>query len=154
MTRPISIVVASTSIALAVVAGIVESALGINHAVATGGLTPADGIQIAVRVVVYAAGLVVANQLYAGRRWSRWVLLIMFGLLWLGTLVIPMLQEVASGASLRSVFGADVGPFFPLVRSVHLVLVPVGLIAMFRPSAHAYLSARQEPATLVTADRN
>lgn len=140
MTRPLSIVVASCAIALAVVAGIVESALAIKQLTAAGGLSPADTVQVAVRVVVYAAGLLIADRLYAGRSWARPVLLIMFGLLWLGTLVIPMGQELAAGTGLRSVFGGDVNPLFPVVRTFHLLLVPVGLIAMCRRSASVYLA--------------
>jgi hypothetical protein len=149
MTRPLAIVGGSCAIALAVVAGILESALAVAHLSDTGGLSAADGVQIAARAVVYAAGLVIADQLYAGRRWARWVLLIMFGLLWLGTLVIPMAQELLAGSDLRSVFGGDVNPVFPLLRTIHLVLVPVGLIAMFRPAASAYLMSPRRRARLV-----
>lgn len=149
MTRPLSIVVGSCAIALAVVAGIVESALAIAQASNAGGLSGADYVQIAVRAVVYAAGLLIANRLYAGRRWARPVLLIMFGLLWLGTLVVPMGQELVTGTDLGSVFGADVNLFFPLVRTFHLVLVPIGLVAMCDRSASAYLGDHGAPQALV-----
>lgn len=149
MNRPLSIVVGSCAIALAVVAGIVESALAIAHLSDTGGLSMADWIQIAVRTIVYAAGLLIADRLYRGRRWARWVLLIMFGLLWLGTLVVPMGQELLAGSDLRSVFGGDVNPGFPLLRTIHLVLVPVGLIAMFRPAASVYLARQRSRTPLV-----
>lgn len=65
MTRPLSIVVGSCAIALAVVAGIVESALAVMHLAATSGLTASDGVQILVRAIVYAAGLLIADRLYA-----------------------------------------------------------------------------------------
>jgi len=149
MTRPLSIVVGSCAIAFAIVAGIVESALAIKHFAITGGLTAADGVQIVARAVVYAAGLLVADRLYSGRSWARPVLLIMFGMLWLGTLVIPMGREVIAGTDLRSVLGSDVNPMFPLVRTIHLVLVPVGLIAMCRRSASVYLAGGRVPTALV-----
>lgn len=149
MTKPTSIIVGSSALALAIGAGIAESVLAITHFAVTDGLGPADDIQIAVRVVVYAAGLALAVLLYRGHRWARWTLLIMIGLLWLGTLVIPMAGEALAGNDFRSIFGADVNPVFPLVRSLHLVLVPIGLIAMFRRSASEYLAGQRGRTALV-----
>jgi hypothetical protein len=139
MRQPQSIAVASSAIALAVGAGITESVFAIAHFAAAGAWSPADAVQVAVRAVVYGAGLALTALLYFGHRWSRWALLIMFGLLWSVTLVIPMAGELASGESLRLVFGGDVNPAFPYVRALHLMLVPIGLIAMFRGSASTFL---------------
>lgn len=141
MRKPLSIVVGSSALALAIGSGITESVLAVAHFAATSGLSPGDDVQIAVRSVVYAAGLAFAALLYRGRRWARWALLIMIGLLWLGTLIIPMAGELASGSDLGSVFGADVNPVFPVVRAIHLVLVPVGLVASFRRSASEFLAS-------------
>jgi hypothetical protein len=150
MTRPRSIVLASSAFALAIGAGVAESALAVVHFATTSGLSPADDVQIAVRVVVYAAGLALAWLLYAGRRWARWALSIMIGLLWAFTLVIPMAGEVIGGTGLWSVFGGDVNPVFPIVRVLHLLLVPVGLIAAFRPSATRFLQRQPDRASLVS----
>ncbi|QGN34038.1 hypothetical protein [Microlunatus sp. Gsoil 973] len=150
MKRPQSIVVASTALALAVGAGIVESALAVVQIATSSGLSLADDVQIAVRGVVYAAGLVLAFLLYRRRRWARWALLIMLGLLWSVTLVIPMLGELGGGTGLWTVLGGEVDPVFPVVRSLHLVLVPVGLIAMFRPAASRYLQPQTGRASLVS----
>ncbi|GGL74191.1 hypothetical protein GCM10011575_35520 [Microlunatus endophyticus] len=139
MTRPLAIVGGSCAITLAIVAGIVESALAVAQWDDTVGLSVADGVQIAARAVVYAAGPLVADQLYAGRRWARWALLIMFGMLWLGTLTIPLTPQLVAATDLRSAFGGDARPVFSLLRTIQLVLVPGGLIAMFRPAASAYL---------------
>jgi hypothetical protein len=85
------------------------------------------------------------------QRWrSPWALSIMIGLLWAFTLVIPMAGEVLSGAGLWSVFGGDVNPAFPVIRALHLLLVPVGLIAAFRPSAAEFLQQQANRAGLVS----
>lgn len=150
MRRPLSIVVGSSALALAIGAGITESVLAVTHFAMTSGLSPADDIQIGIRTGVYAAGLAFAVLLYRGRRWARWALLIMIGLLWLGTLIIPMAGELISGADLRSVFGGDVNPVFPIIRAVHLIMVPIGLVAMFRRSATMFLTAATGRAQLVS----
>lgn len=150
MRRPLSIVVGSSALALAIGAGITESALAVTHIAMTSGLSPADDVQIGIRTGVYATGLAFAGLLYRGRRWARWALLIMIGLLWLGTLIIPMAAELISGADLRSVFGGDVDPVFPMVRSLHLIMVPMGLVAMFRKSASAFLAPSPGRAQLVS----
>jgi hypothetical protein len=54
--------------------------------------------------------------------------------------VIPMSLELISGDDLRSVFGGDVSGYFPIIRGLHLVLVPIGLVAMFSRSVSAYLT--------------
>jgi hypothetical protein len=140
MTKPLSIKVASAALGLAVLAGVAESVVAIGHFATTTGLTPADNVQIAIRAIVYAAGLTLVALLYRGVRFARWALLIMIGLLWLGTLVIPMSLELISGDDLRSVFGGDVSGYFPIIRGLHLVLVPIGLVAMFSRSVSAYLT--------------
>jgi hypothetical protein len=141
--RPISIIVASLAFALAVVAGIAESALAIGQQVIIDGVRPADLTQIGVRAVVYGAALTAAVLLYRGRGWARWALIIAIGLLWLGTLVAPMAMEAASGVPWGSVFGVEAGPAFPILRTLHLVLVPIGVIAALRPSATAFLTGRR-----------
>lgn len=140
MRRPLSITIGSSALILAIAAGVTESVLAIAHLVAGSGLSPADGIQIGVRSIVYAAGVALAVLAYQGRRFARWALLIMIGLLWLGTLLIPMAAEVVNGAGLWSAFGGDVDPIFPVVRSLHLLLVPIGLIGLFRPSASDFVA--------------
>lgn len=141
MRRPLSIIVGSSALALAIGAGITESVLAVAHFATTSGLSPWDDVQIVVRSVVYAAGLAFAALLYRGHRWARWALLIMIGVLWLGTLIIPMAGELLAGRDLGSVFGGDVNPVFPVVRALHLVLVPVGLVASFRRSGSAFLAS-------------
>jgi hypothetical protein len=142
VNRPISIIVASLAFALAVVAGIAESALAVGRQVTVHGVSTADLTQIGVRAVVYGAALTAAVLLYRGRGWARWALVITIGLLWLGTLVAPMATEAASGVPWGSVFGAEAGPAFPILRALHLVLVPIGVIAALRPSATAFLTDR------------
>lgn len=149
MQRPLAIIVGSSALALAIAAGITESVLAVAHVATTSGLSPGDDVQIGVRSIVYAAGLALTVLLYRGHGWARWAVMIMIGLLWLGTLIIPMAGELAGGSDPGAVFGGDVNPVFPVVRALHLVLAPVGLAASFRRSASAFVASRPGRAQLV-----
>jgi hypothetical protein len=86
--------------------------------------------QILVRVAVYTVAFVLIGLTWRGHRFARWAVLIMLGVLGTGSMLVPLIGELAAGAGLADALGAGTSPYFPLVRAAHLLLVITGSILL------------------------
>ncbi|SDS54917.1 hypothetical protein [Microlunatus soli] len=128
--------VACSCLTLAVIAGIAESAVAVITFLLTTGLPPGWQLQIGVRLAVYATAFVLIALTWRGYRATRWILLILLGVLGTASMVVPMVAEVATGHSMLEALGGDTSPLFPFLRVAHIALVVTGSIALltYRPA--------------------
>ncbi|HEY9291447.1 MAG TPA: hypothetical protein VIP98_09250 [Microlunatus sp.] len=118
------------ALALAVLAGITESVVAIATLMLHDALPPQWPLQIGVRLVVYTLALVLVGLTWQRRRFARPALLILLGVLGLGSMVVPMIGQLAAGESLPRALGADTSMLFPPIRAAHILLVVVGAVAL------------------------
>jgi hypothetical protein len=136
MNRSSAISVACIAFGLAVTAGVTEAVLAVSGFIASGHYPDGMALQILVRVLAYALGYLLVLLLRRGRVFAWWALLIFLGIVGLGSLVVPMIGDLAHGASAYTALGGDGGLAFFLVRVTHIVLVIIGVIGLLagRPS--------------------
>ncbi|MBE1877210.1 hypothetical protein [Myceligenerans pegani] len=145
MTEPTFRTLSAIAFALAVLAGIAETAIvlaSIDPAQADGGLLP----QLALRGLVFAGALVCAWFLARGRRWAWWALLLGLGVLGLASMVLPPAAELAAGTGWYDALGGDTSAAFPVLRGLHIALVVTGVAAMIRPEVRGSLGAARATA--------
>ena len=130
MNKTLLLKIGCLALALAVVAGIAESMVAVSTLALQGALPPGLPLQIGLRLAVYALALVLVGLTWQRRRFARPALLILLGVFGLGSLVVPLVGELAAGASLAQALGADTSPFFPPIRAAHILLVLIGAVAL------------------------
>lgn len=133
MTRTSSTVIACAALGFAVCAGILETVIAVGAMIANGGLAPDAPIQIGVRATVFALAFLLIGMLWSGRRAARWLLLILLGVIGLGSMVVPMIILLMDGAGVVAALDGDVAPGFAVIRAAHIVLVVIGMIALLKP---------------------
>jgi hypothetical protein len=132
--------IAAGAFALAVLAGIAETAVAVTSIVAQQGFDGAVLTQVFLRTLVFAVALTCAWFLARGRTWAWWALLLGLGVLGLASMVVPMAAALAGGASWWTAFEGDVSPLFPAIRALHVLFVVVGVAVMLRPEVRASLA--------------
>lgn len=135
--------IAAGAFALAVLAGIAETAVAVTSIVAQHGFDDAVLTQVLIRGLIFAAALTCAWFLARGRRWAWWALLLGLGVVGLASMVLPMAAALADGASWSTAFEGDVSPFFPVIRALHILFVLAGVAVMLRPEVRASLGGRK-----------
>lgn len=135
--------VAAGAFALAVLAGIAETAVAVTSIVTQQGFDDAVLTQVMVRGLIFAAALVCTWYLAQGRRWAWWALLLGLGVVGLASMVVPMAAALADGASWSTAFEGDVSPAFPVIRALHILFVLAGVAVMLRPEVRASLGGRK-----------
>lgn len=122
--------IAVATLTLAVLAGVAETMITVVGLAQTGDFPPQWQLQVGVRTAVYVVALGLIGLTWRGSRVARWAVLIMLGVIGFGSMVVPLIAEVASGVEPVIALGGDTSPLFPIVRSAHLVLVLAGSIAL------------------------
>ncbi|MET7403479.1 hypothetical protein ABZS66_59410 [Dactylosporangium sp. NPDC005572] len=125
---------------IAVGAGVFETVL-----VVASGRAGADAVAgVTVRVIVFAAAVLVALQMAAGRRWARLALTVALGVLGTLSLTVDPLLWLAHGNSLSALIRESgvVDLLFGASRVVHVAAVLGGCVLMFVPSANRYFRTR------------
>lgn len=133
---------AAGAFALAVLAGVAEAAVAVTSIVTQHGFDDAVLTQVLIRGLIFAAALTCAWFLAQGRRWAWWALLLGLGVVGLASMVVPMAAALAGGASWWTAFEADVSPFFPVIRALHVLFVLAGVAVMLRPEVRASLGRK------------
>lgn len=125
---------------VAIGAGVFETVL----MVASGRAAEGAVIGVAVRVVVFAAAVLVVLRMFLGQRWARWVLTGTLGVLGTLSLTVDPLLWLAEGNSINELLrnSGAVDLLFGGSRVVHVVAVLSGCVLMFVPSANAYFRTR------------
>jgi hypothetical protein len=123
--------------------GCAETALGAAGELASPGGMPGTAVAlvVAARLAVTAAMGALAFALLAGRGWARAALAVLLGVVGLLSMVYEPVGELAAGVPLAEVFPTD-GPSaiaFLVVRGVHVAAVLTAVVAMFLPTAGAYI---------------
>ncbi len=129
MSHPSRIPTACILLTLAVLAGVAELMIAVAT-FATVAPPSELATQILVRVAVYTVAFVLIGLAWRGQRFARWAVLIMLGALGTGSMVVPLIGELAAGAGLAEALGAGTSPYFPPVRAAHLLLVITGSILL------------------------
>ena len=142
LTAPSLRTAAAGTFALAVLAGIAETAVAFSSIVVRQGADGAVVTQAGVRGLIFAAALACAWNLARGRRWAWWALLLGLGVVGLASMLLPLAAALADGASWSTVFEGDVAPLFPVIRALHIVSVLTGVTLMLHPAVRASLGAR------------
>ncbi|AOS61079.1 hypothetical protein [Actinoalloteichus hymeniacidonis] len=95
---------------------------------------------IAFRVVITLVLFTIAVVMRRGWNWARISLTVLLGGIGMFSLVYAPITELVAGVGFVEAFGGDgpMGPWFLIVRLVHVVCVPAAIIAMFLPSARTY----------------
>lgn len=124
--------VACCCLGLAVLTGVVESAVSVIGALSVAGSSAGLALQVSIRAVLYGVALVLIVLAWRQSRVARWALLILLGVIGTGSMIIPMIGELASGESLGRALGGDVSPLFPGLRVSHIGLVVFGSLALLR----------------------
>ena len=148
MNHPSRIPTACVLLTLAVLAGVAELMIAVAT-FATADPPSELATQILVRVAVYTAVFVLIGLTWRGHRFARWAVLIMLGVLGTGSMIVPLFGELAAGVSLAEALGAGTSPYFPLVRSAHLVLVITGSIILLTAGPDGRSTPRPRPAATV-----
>lgn len=138
LDRPRTVGIATLLWAGAVLAGVVESAMGIAGLVSEGRFDAGVLPQIVVRMAVYAVATAVIVWFAQGRAWTRITLTGGLTVVGLGTLVVPAAGALADGQGLVVALGGSLGWPFAVVRLAHIVCVVAASVLMFTPTANAY----------------
>jgi len=142
LTAPSLRTAAAGAFALAVLAGIAETAVAVSSIVVRQGADGAFVTQAGVRGLIFAAALACAWNLARGRRWAWWALLLGLGVVGLASMLLPLAAALADGASWSAALGGDTSPVFPVVRALHVLFVLAGVTLMLHPAVRASLGAR------------
>jgi hypothetical protein len=114
--------------ALAVLAGIAESVITAVGFLGPEGAPDGWQIQLGIRALVYTVAFILIGLTWQGRRAAHWLLLIMLGVVGLGSLVVPLIGELAQGTGPIEAMGGSWA--FAVTRTAHIALVVVGAIAL------------------------
>ncbi|GAA1876228.1 hypothetical protein [Asanoa iriomotensis] len=125
---------------VAVGAGIFETIL----VVASGEAGDGAAAGVAVRSAVFAAAILVAFRMLAGRRWARLTLTLGLGVLGTLSLVVDPVLWLVDGNSLGTLLAnaSAVDLTFGVSRGIHVAAVLSACALMFAPSANAYFRSR------------
>ena len=137
--RPVA--VAYPALVVALLAGIAETIARAAIALDDPDVEPAGlAIGLTTRCVVYLAVLLVAIRMTHGDRWARLLLTFGVGVIGLASLLIePMTAALDTedlGAIITGVTVDDV--LVATLRIVHILAVPIAVIAMYTPTARNY----------------
>ncbi len=132
--------------ATAVAAGVVETVLAVGGMVADGSASAAGiAVGVAVRVVVFAAALLVAVRMRRGHHWARIALVLGLGVVGTASMVIGPVRALLRGDSLGSAL-AEAGAvelLFGASRVVHVAAVLTAVVLMFLPAANVWFRAHR-----------
>ncbi|MFD4368906.1 hypothetical protein [Rhodococcus sp. NPDC058521] len=134
VTPPASVDRAYWLLALALSAGVVETIAHVSTALQEPDVNLSSvGLQVLVRLSVYAAVLVVMGRLRAGEGWARIVLVVGLGTAGIASLVSEPLTWMLSGNSLPelTLYSAVI----LTARTVHLLAVITAIALMLTPSS-------------------
>lgn len=137
--RPIAI--AYQALVVALLAGIAETIARVAIALDDYDVEPAGlAIGLTTRCVLYAAVLFVAIRMTHGDRWARLLLTFGIGVVGLASLLIEPLTAALDADDLGAILtGAILDDLLvATLRIVHILAVPIAVVAMYRPAARAY----------------
>lgn len=124
-------------LALALSAGVVETIAHVSTALQQPDVNLSSiGLQVLVRLSVYAAVLVVMSRLRAGEGWARIVLVVGLGTAGIASLVSEPVTWMLSGDSLPELTLR--GAVVLAARVVHLVAVVTAIALLLTPSSGRY----------------
>lgn len=128
---------------VAIAAGAFETVLMVGDGLARDSLSPgAAAAGAGLRVIVFAAALLLTARLARGSRAARTALLVLLGILGLGSLVVAPVVWLVAGAP-GPVRTDVVWLVFVASRLVHVGAVVAAVVWMFRPEASGWLAARE-----------
>ncbi|GAA2285350.1 hypothetical protein GCM10010149_33990 [Nonomuraea roseoviolacea subsp. roseoviolacea] len=128
----------------AVAAGAFEAVLIVTESLSSGTAFGELLPQIAFRLGVFAAAVLLALRLRAGRNWARLTLAVGLGIFGTLSLVVEPVRWLLDGGSIGAAVAAW-GPMdfvFAGSRTLHLLAVLGAVTLMFQPRANAFFRGR------------
>lgn len=137
--------------AVAVAAGVAETALAVTEIASEGGLEGGVWVNIGLRAVVYTGAALLVVAFSQGRRWARASLAVLLSVIGLAAMVVPSAMLMADGEGFMEAFGSggDLAIPFLTVRMIHMGTVVAATALMFTPASNRYFRKREpEPVAL------